>query len=802
MALPPVFIEFLGSYAGVAVAAAGVKKELAEVDAEGSMSMKGLGAASSAVLFTIGAAAAGAAYEGIKLATTFQAAMNRIVTQAGAPRAQLGLLSNDILNLAGQVGFSPDSLAEALYHVESSFASIGISSTDAMKILTTAAKGAAVGGANLVDVQNALDAAIASGIPGVENYSQAMGTLNAIVGSGDMEMQDLADALGTGVLAVVKGYGLTLTDVGSALATFGDNNIRGAVAATDLRMAVQALSVPAKTASVDLKKMGMDSNTLADDLKKGGLSLALNDLSKRMHKAGLDGKNMGETITTMFGKKAGSGLAVLMSQIDRFNSKYPELQKSANGFDSAVSANNATLQQHIKQAEAALEALGVRIGTAVLPYVTSFMGELSKGLSFLSSHTGVFKVFAVGIGAVTAAMVVARLATIAWSESLLANPIVLIVAAIAALAAGVYYAYTHFKGFRDAVQDVWHALQTAASWFDRTVIHSKLLQSVIAMVSKEITKAWHAAWNEVGSVINWFEKGPLALIKQEIASFSKFWDAHSKDIEQIAKAVWKLIGTVIVGEAKIMFAIVKNALTDFEQVWRIVWGVIRDVIKLAWDLIANVVRAGTKIFLDIISLFLDLLHGRWSKLGPDLGHLLVDALNGIKTILYNFGKDALKLLYDAGMNIIKGLVNGIKAGFGMVKNVVGDLGGVAKGAFHSIMGIFSPSRVMYQSGTYVVAGLVNALRDGAGDIYHASRGMGQAVIRGVSPTGDTSIGAMHIEAPNVGTSGGYGGGVVQYVVQLEVQGHVITDQDLRDLIQEELLKKGARNTGTFQPAKI
>ena len=74
-----------------------------------------------------------------------------------------------------------------------------------------------------------------------------MGALNAIVGSGDMTMQDLADAMGTGVMAVAKSYGQTIDQVGAALAMFGDNNIRGAKAATDLRMAWQAIQAPLKT---------------------------------------------------------------------------------------------------------------------------------------------------------------------------------------------------------------------------------------------------------------------------------------------------------------------------------------------------------------------------------------------------------------------------------------------------------------------------------------------------------------------------------------------------------------------------
>lgn len=317
-------------------------------------------------------------YESIKMASTFQASMTQINTQAAVSKDKIAGLANGVLDLAGKVGFSPDSLSEALFHVESSFASTGITGQKAMDILKTAAEGAAVGHANLVDVQNALDAAIASGIPGVQNYSQAMGALNAIVGSGDMQMQDLANALGTGVLAVVKGYGLSLNDVGAALATFGDNNIRGAVAATDLRMAVQAMAVPAATAKDDLARFGMTSQTLADDMRTKGLSGALNDLMTRMRKAGVTASQQGQVITDMFGKKAGSGLAVLLGQMDRFNSKYPELEKGAGGFASAWQTAQHTLSQQFADIRAGFDSVMVRIGTFLIPQVSNFISLLEN----------------------------------------------------------------------------------------------------------------------------------------------------------------------------------------------------------------------------------------------------------------------------------------------------------------------------------------------------------------------------------------------------------------------------------------
>ena len=66
-----------------------------------------------------------------------------------------------------------------------------------------------------------------------------------------------------------------MNDVGAALATFGDNNIRGADAGTKLRMAVQAMAVPIKGGEKALKDMGMTANQMAGDMAQGGLLPAL-----------------------------------------------------------------------------------------------------------------------------------------------------------------------------------------------------------------------------------------------------------------------------------------------------------------------------------------------------------------------------------------------------------------------------------------------------------------------------------------------------------------------------------------------
>jgi TP901 family phage tail tape measure protein len=362
----------------------GMKKAAADAEAESSRMSRALKTV-GAVGVGLAVGVVGIGVASMESAAKFQSAMESIHTQAGVAQSQIGSLSNGVLGLAGQVGFAPTSLATALYHIESSFASVGITGPKALDLLKIAAEGAAVGHADLVDVTNALDAAIASGIPGVDNFSQAMGVLNSIVGSGDMTMQDLGNAFSTGALANVKSYGASITDVGAALAVFGDNNIRGQNAATDLRMSMMALQVPAKSASVLLQQMGMDAHTLGNTMSKGGLLPAIEQLHAGLTKLGYTSKTQGAALTELFGKKAGAGIVVLYDQLTRLESKYPDLSKGATNFADAWQATKGTVSQQLNEIKAEADSLGIRIGDVLLPELSKFIASGQSAVSQIVS---------------------------------------------------------------------------------------------------------------------------------------------------------------------------------------------------------------------------------------------------------------------------------------------------------------------------------------------------------------------------------------------------------------------------------
>jgi TP901 family phage tail tape measure protein len=422
--------------------------------------------------------------EAVKMGSSFEQQMIRINTQAGVSKGQLKPLEDGILSLAGKVGEDPDSLAESLYHVESAFKSTGITSKKALEITKVAAEGARVGGADLVDVTNALTAAVASGIPGVQNMDQAMGALNKTVGAGDMQMQDLAEAFGTGMVPVVKGFGLNITDVGAALAVFGDNNIRGADAGTALRMSVQALAEPVKQGKKALHALGLEQDTLAKDMQKGGLKLAITDLKNHLDDAGVSAKEQGQILTTVFGKKAGTGVNILVGQYDRLMSKYPELAEGANTFGDSWKTQTQTTAQKFANLKATMEATMIKLGVAIMPIANQILNGITAVVNFVSQHSGfMIPLFLAITGLATAIVAVAlavkawQIAVVAWrgavtlatgaqwlwNAAMAASPVVLITLAIIALIAVIVLIATKTDWFQKLWSGAWRLIKGAAS---------------------------------------------------------------------------------------------------------------------------------------------------------------------------------------------------------------------------------------------------------------------------------------------------------------------------------------------------
>jgi TP901 family phage tail tape measure protein len=567
------------------------------------------------------------------MASKFQSAMEMVHTQAGVAQSAIGSLSGSVLTLSGQVGVSPDSLAQVLYHVESSFQSVGITGQKAMDLVKIAAEGAKTGGADVVDVVNALDGVMVSGIGGIHNYGQAMGALNAIVGSGDMKMQDLADAMGTGIMAVAKSFGQNIYQVGAALATLGDNNIRGAKAATDLRMAWQAIQQPLSTAGDALHHLGLTSKQLGDEMTQHGLTAALQMFVDHLKASKVPVDQWGDYMTEIFGKKAGVGISVLTDQLSRMEGKLPDIKKGAGDFASAWAATQATTSQKLKELESSFETLMIKIGSGLLPAVDSLMTFITKSLPGIEA-------FGTHIAHLVAPFVSLFFTGLEAILKLLLGPMKDVTIAVAGLGAAFL--------IMDALNP-WVAI----------IAGLIILVGAIVKYHKQIWDAIKETWDKVSAFFKDIAKDIVKTfdgIKKDITSgFDAWWKSHGAELEEVWKAAWKVVSdvfketwdaVVVIAKAAwdVVGPLIKIGLAEIEAIWKIAWGAISETFKTVWDVISAVVKvavatvtAAVKIAWDVVvgifNVFLDLVTGHWSKAWTDIQDMATQVWNAISGYL-------------------------------------------------------------------------------------------------------------------------------------------------------------------------
>jgi TP901 family phage tail tape measure protein len=314
--------------------------------------------------------------KGAKDASRFQAEMTRISTQAGGTAKDVKVLSDQVLKLGTSTQQGPQHLAESLYHLKS----VGMDNVQAMKALKESSDLAAVGHANLEETTNALAGAWRTGIKGATSFHEAVSTVNAIIGAGNMSMDQFNAAIGTGILPSAKTFGLSMKQVGAALALMTDEGIDSASAATRLRMSFSLLGAPSKAAEKQLGKIHLTGLQLADAMRgPKGLIGAIGLLKEHLDKSGLSASKQSQLLSRAFGGgRSSSGILLMLNNLDVLEKKQEQINRSTGKFDDAVKMQRKTAEAQWHLLTSNLEVMGIRVGTKVLPPVTAFVKFLAS----------------------------------------------------------------------------------------------------------------------------------------------------------------------------------------------------------------------------------------------------------------------------------------------------------------------------------------------------------------------------------------------------------------------------------------
>lgn len=326
------------------------------------------------------------------------------------------------------------------------------------------------------------------------------------------------------------------------------------------------------------------------------------------------------------------------------------------------------------------------------------------------------------IKTVIAAVRVAAAAFKAFGASLLANPIGLVVAAIAALVAGLTYFFTQTETGRRIWDSVWSGIQAVAQavadWFTGTLL--PLLQGVWdgIMVAAEIAGKWyqeHIApiFDEFGKLVSEVWQRIQEHAELLWAGLQFIWDLISAQWEYLwtgVQVVWAAIGPPVI-------AAIQGAFEHMKIVLQTVWNVIRTVIETVLGVIRGVIRAVTAAIRGDWSGVWNAIKGIAETVWNGIKGVVLSVLNGIVGVIRN-GLNTVKSVWDAAWNNVKSILtkawhsitNGVRDGINRAVSFVRELPKRARAALSNI------GNVLLNAGKNLIRGFINGIRDMFGSV--------------------------------------------------------------------------------------
>lgn len=442
------------------------------------------------------------------------------------------------------------------------------------------------------------------------------------------------------VAPVASGLGVDLETAAAATGKLGDAGIQGSMAGTSLRAILGRLAEPPKMAAKALEELGIKTRDAKGNLRDFPELLA--ELDKKTAKMG-NAQRAG-FFKHIAGEEAFSALSVLAEQAGKgeLQTLVADLKQAKGEAQKVAGTMTDNLSGDMKNLQSAWEDLGIQIFdgidsplrqisqsiTSVISKVGMWMKEnpeLAKTLTMIGlAIAGIITtlgILSLSIAAMLGPLAAAKLslsilgikggsaltlllkpikllgsAFLGLGKAMLANPILLVIAAIAA---AVYLIYKNWDTIGPYVYKVWDTVKryTAIAW----------------QALKDTIKS---AWEAIKYIFfNWT---PLGLI-------IKHWDS----IVSYTQTTWTMIKTKISDAWEGIKTTLKNGWNNIVKSVQETWETIKTTISTKWNEIVEDTKALPAKFLqfgsDLIDAIIQGIKNKWTDFKNSIGELATAA---------------------------------------------------------------------------------------------------------------------------------------------------------------------------------
>lgn len=309
--------------------------------------------------------AIGALSSPVQLASNFERDFSKITTLLNDTGDGFGSLREKFLELNRRV---PQDIADVL-KAGYDAASSGFNESDIIPFLEQASAAGVAGGTSMTEAVSILTSAVSAYSEAGVDAAQVSDVFFATVRGGKTTMEELSASFGRG--AALASMGVSIEELGAAIAALTLKGIPTAEAMTSINAAVKALSSESGAAVGALRDMGAEAGV--STMTGKGFAFALNEV---LDATGGTAEGLSRLKLDMEAQKA---LTLLLSDgMDGFNARLEDNQKAAGATADANRKMAATADQAFKMFGKLRDDVLMEIGMRLLPDVNRLLERLTQ----------------------------------------------------------------------------------------------------------------------------------------------------------------------------------------------------------------------------------------------------------------------------------------------------------------------------------------------------------------------------------------------------------------------------------------
>jgi TP901 family phage tail tape measure protein len=702
------------------------------------------------------AAVVGLGTAAVKTASDFDTGMSKVAAISGATGGDLDALRDKAREMGAKTKFSASEAAAAMEYM----AMAGWKTSDMLGGIEGIMNLAAASGEDLATTSDIVtDALTAFGLS-ANDAGHFADILAAASSNANTNVSMMGETFKYAA-PIAGALGYSAEDTALAIGLMANAGIKGSQAGTSLRKMMTELSGEIKIAGEAIGTVTIQTTNADGSMRE------LNDILMDCREAfsHLSESEKAAAAEALVGKTAMSGFLAIMNASEADVNKLSEAIANCDGVSQQMADTmQDNLEGQLTILKSQLQELAISFGEILIPAIRGIVSAIQGVVDWLNSlsegtkriiTTIALLVAAIGPVLIVVGKVMSAIGTImtwapkiagaistvmSWGPKIMsaitavkgaisslwavlaANPIVLIIAAVAALVAAFIYLWNNSEGFRNFWINLWETLKNAVT-------------VAVEAIGNFLSQAWTAITTTAQTV--W-------------TAISEFFSGVWEGIKTIVSTATEAISSAIATAWTAIYAFFEPLLSALQYLFETIWQAIQILIEMALDAISMKIQ---EIWNGIVAFLTPILEGISSffqSIWTAITNTVSNALNAIRTTVTN-AWNTIKGVITSVMNAISSTVssvwNSIKSTVtslmnsisssvqsiwnnmrsaiaGIISQIYSTISSGLNQAVSFVTGLIGRA---YSWGRDLIMGIVNGIRSAIGAVADAARSVADAI---------------------------------------------------------------------------